>query len=49
MHRHGLSFWDALVWAAARKDGVPVLDTEDFQAGRDVEGVGFVNLFEPRS
>ncbi len=47
--RHGLSFWDALVWAAARENGVPVLNTEDCQAGRDLEGVRFVNPFEPRS
>jgi predicted nucleic acid-binding protein len=24
MPRHGLSFWDALVWAAARENGIPV-------------------------
>ena len=29
--RHGLSFWDALVWAAARENGIPVVYTEDFQ------------------
>jgi predicted nucleic acid-binding protein len=37
--RHGLSFWDALIWAAAKENGVTVIYTEDFQHGRDVEGV----------
>jgi predicted nucleic acid-binding protein len=45
MPRHGLSFWDALIWAAAREKGIPVLYTEDFQHGRDVEGVRIVNPF----
>jgi len=43
--RHGLSFWDALIWAAARENGVPTIYTEDFQDGRDVEGVRFLNPF----
>jgi predicted nucleic acid-binding protein len=45
MPRHGLSFWDALIWAAAADNGIPVLYTEDFQDGRDIEGVRFVNPF----
>ncbi|WP_435011198.1 PIN domain-containing protein [Tundrisphaera lichenicola] len=45
MPRHGLSFWDALIWAAAAENGVSVLYTEDFQHGRDVEGVRFVDPF----
>jgi predicted nucleic acid-binding protein len=44
--RHGFSFWDALVWAAAREDGAAILYTEDFQHGREVEGVRIVNPFE---
>jgi predicted nucleic acid-binding protein len=43
--RHGLSFWDALIWAAARENGIAVIYTEDFQHGRDVEGVRFLNPF----
>jgi predicted nucleic acid-binding protein len=43
--RHGLSFWDALIWAAAAENGIPVIYTEDFQAGREVEGVRFINPF----
>jgi predicted nucleic acid-binding protein len=45
MRPHGFSFWDALIWAAAAENGVPVVYTEDFQAGREVEGVRFVNPF----
>lgn len=47
MSRHGLSFWDALIWAAAAENGAKVIYTEDFQDGRDIEGVQFVNPFLP--
>ena len=43
----GLSFWDALIWAAARAAGVDRVFTEDFQHGRDIGGVLFVNPFLP--
>jgi predicted nucleic acid-binding protein len=43
--RHGLSFWDALIWAAAKENGISVIHTEDFQDGRDIEGVQFRNPF----
>lgn len=42
---HGLSFWDALIWAAARENGIGTIYTEDFQHGREIEGVRFVNPF----
>lgn len=42
---HGLSFWDGLIWAAAHQHQVAVVYTEDFQHGRVVEGVRFVNPF----
>ncbi len=45
IQRNGLSFWDALIWAAAAENDLPVVYTEDFQAGRVVEGVRFVNPF----
>jgi predicted nucleic acid-binding protein len=41
----GLSFWDALVWATARANGVTVIHTEDFAHGRVVDGVGFLDPF----
>jgi predicted nucleic acid-binding protein len=43
--RHGLSFWDALIWAAAKENDIAIIYTEDFQDGRDVEGVRFHNPF----
>lgn len=45
MSQHGLSFWDALIWAAAREAGADVVFTEDFQNGRIIEGITFVNPF----
>src|SRR5947208_12923937 len=29
MTRHGLSFWDALIWVAARENGVLIIYSED--------------------
>jgi predicted nucleic acid-binding protein len=45
MPRHSLSFWDALIWAAAKENGISVIYTEDFQHSRDVESVRFLNPF----
>jgi predicted nucleic acid-binding protein len=42
---HRLSFWDAMLWATARRAGVRLLITEDLQDGRVLEGVRFVNPF----
>jgi predicted nucleic acid-binding protein len=49
MPRHGLSFWDALIWATAAENQIGVIYTEDFQAGRKIEGVWFVDPFLPES
>jgi predicted nucleic acid-binding protein len=45
MPQHGFSFWDALIWATAKEGNVEVVCTEDFQHGREVEGVKFINPF----
>lgn len=42
---HGFSFWDALIWSAAREGGISTLYTEDFQHGREIEGVRIVDPF----
>lgn len=42
---HGLSFWDALLWATVRRAGVRTLISEDLQDGRMLEGVRIVNPF----
>ena len=44
---HSLSFWDAVIWAAAKQNGVRYLLTEDMQPGRSIEGVQIVNPLEP--
>lgn len=42
---HGLSFWDALIWAVVAEAGVTILLSEDFQHTRVLEGVRFYNPF----
>jgi predicted nucleic acid-binding protein len=44
---HGLAFWDAMIWAAARRAGCRVVVSEDLQDGRELGGVTFVNPFRP--
>ena len=43
--KHRLAFWDALLWSVAHRIGVQYFLTEDFQDGRILEGVRFVNPF----
>ena len=43
--RYQLSFWDALIVAAAKSIACGYLLTEDLQAGRDLDGVVVVNPF----
>lgn len=45
---HRLSFWDAQLWACARLNQIGVVLSEDFDDGRRLEGVRFVNPFAPR-
>ena len=47
--RHRLAFWDALMLGCARRIGAQYLLTEDFQDGRTLEGVRFVNPFAARN
>ena len=44
---HSLGFWDALLWSTARQAGCRLLLSEDFQDGRNLGGVRFVNPFNP--
>jgi len=44
-YRHQLSFWDALIVAAAQSAECRYLLTEDFEAGRDLDGLVVVNPF----
>ena len=46
LHRlHGFSFWDALIVQSAKLAGCAVLLSEDFQAGRRIEGLQIVDPF----
>ena len=45
---HNLAFFDALLWATAKRSGCQVLFTEDFQDGRVLDGVRFINPFKLR-
>lgn len=40
---HQLSFWDALIWATAKLNQIPVILSEDFRSGTSLEGVRFIN------
>ncbi len=42
---HGLAYYDAQIWAAARLNLIPVVFTENFQDGQVLEGVRFANPF----
>lgn len=44
--KYKLSFWDAMIWATARQNGVEVLLSEDFQHGQNIEGILIQNPFE---
>ncbi len=46
--RFSLSYWDALMLAAARQIGCKALLTEDLQHGQDIDGVRIVNPFLAR-
>lgn len=44
---HSFSFWDALIWATAKVYGLSRVYSEDFQHGRILDGVQFINPFLP--
>ena len=44
---HGLAYYDAQIWAAARLNQVTIVFSEDFSDGQTLEGVRFVNPFAP--
>jgi len=49
LHRlHGFSFWDALVLRSAQQSGCRILLSEDFQEGREIDGIQIVNPFRRR-
>lgn len=45
--RHGLQFWDAVIWKAASSLGAELFLSEDLQDGLRLDGVRVLNPFEP--
>ena len=45
VRRYWFSYWDSLIWAAARLNGIPYVITEDFSHRQQIEGVTFLNPF----
>ncbi|MBI3400652.1 MAG: PIN domain-containing protein [Acidobacteria bacterium] len=43
VRQHRLSYYDAQIWATARLNQIAAIFTEDFQDGRRLESVQFVN------
>ena len=43
--RYQLAYWDSLLWAAAKLNGVPYILSEDFSHGQTLDGVTFLNPF----
>ena len=44
---HGLSYYDAQIWAIARLGQVGVVLSEDFNPGAVIEGVRFADPLDP--
>ena len=45
--QHRMSYYDAQLWATARLNQISTIFTEDFEHGRRVEGVQFLNPLLP--
>jgi len=43
--QYQMPFWDAQIWATAKLNQIPQVLSEDFQHGRTIEGVEFLNPF----
>ena len=43
VRERNMSYWDAQIWAVARLHRLPVVLSEDFQDGFQLEGVRFLN------
>src|SRR5436190_13968552 len=41
--RYQLSYWDALIWAAAKLNDIPIILSEDIQSSGAIEGVQIMN------
>jgi predicted nucleic acid-binding protein len=48
VQEYRMSYWDALVWATARENGVPFIVTEDQEHGRLIEDIRYMNPFHAK-
>ena len=46
VRQYQFQYWDALIWATAKLNGVPNVLTEDIPSGGLVEGVRFEDPFQ---
>ncbi len=46
VEHHSLSYWDALIWATAKSNGIKTILTEDGPSGATIDGVKFLNPFK---
>jgi predicted nucleic acid-binding protein len=46
VQQYQFSLWDAQIWACARLNQIPAILSQDFQAGKSIEGVRFIDPFE---
>ena len=46
VREHGISFWDAMLWATVRQAGCTHILSEDMQHGRNLGGVEIINPFD---
>lgn len=44
---YGFQFWDAMLWATARRNGCHFILTEDVPSLPELDGVAFLNPFDP--
>lgn len=49
LNEHTLSFWDAMIWSAAKEAGCTHIYSEDFQDGRKIGGIIIQNPFKDSS
>jgi predicted nucleic acid-binding protein len=43
VQQHQFNFWDALIWATAKLNQIPIVLSEDFNTGSTIEGIRFIN------
>ena len=43
---NGFQFWDAMLWATARRGGCHIILTEDVPSLPELDGVAFINPFD---